>query len=450
MPAPHASLDMPAAPAHRASCRAARLGTARTAARTTLAVTATALLGGCAGITETVGAMPAGAVPAPRTPAGGDGLISVGAVSNTVRPERRDFSEALLGQLRVPAGFRVSVFARDLENPRGMAAAASGDVYVAEREAGRVRLLRDTDGDGRADVSTVVAEGIGEGMEGVHGLAIRDGRLYMVTVNELYSAPVMADGALGERTLHIDDLPDGGQHPNRTLAWGPDGFLYVSVGSQTNGVPEPDDRTATMLRVNPENWEYEIFAEGLRNTIGFGWHPVSGNLYGLDHNTDHRGDDWPPEEVNQIIEGRHYGWPFCGGDREVDWHVAPNPDGDEPRQQFCARTEPPVLTYIAHAAPMQMVYYTGDQFPAEYRNDAFVTMRGSWNRNPPIGYEVVRIRFNAQGQPTAMEPFISGWLIENGAAHFGRLMGMAQAVDGALLVGDDTNGVIYRVAYTGE
>jgi glucose/arabinose dehydrogenase len=137
----------------------------------------------------------------------------------------------------------------------------------------------------------------------VHGLAIRDGRLYMVTVNELYSAPIQEDGGLGERTQHIDDIPDGGQHPNRTMKWGPDGMLYLSVGSQTNGVPEPDEETATMMRVNPENWEREIFAEGLRNTIGFGWHPVSGNFYGLDHNTDHRGNNWPPEEVNRSRRG---------------------------------------------------------------------------------------------------------------------------------------------------
>jgi glucose/arabinose dehydrogenase len=403
----------------------------------------------------TVGCAPAatqeqaGRLPTPQRPQQAEGLIAVEAVSHTIRPERRDFSEALMQQLRLPAGFRVQVFARDLENPRGMTVAPNGDVYVAEREAGRVRLLRDTDGDGRADVSRVVAEGLGEGMEGVHDLRIRDGRMYMVRVNELLSASIGADGGLGAVTTHIDDLPDGGQHPNRTMQWGPDGMLYLSVGSQTNGVPEPDERTATMLRVDPASWEYEIYARGLRNTIGFGWHPVSGNFYGLDHNTDHRGDNWPPEEVNHVRRGLHYGWPFCGGDREVDWHVAQNPDGDVPRQEYCAQTEPPVLTYIAHAAPMQMVYYTGTQFPAEYRNDAFVTMRGSWNRNPPIGYEVVRVRFDARGLPTAVEPFVSGWLIEGGRAHFGRLMGLAQAADGALLIGDDTNGVIYRVHYGG-
>jgi glucose/arabinose dehydrogenase len=400
------------------------------------------LVGACAGI----GTPPTdqGQHPIPSVPAEREGYIAVGVTSHTVRPERRDFSEARRAQLRRPAGFRVGVFAEGLENPRGLVVAANGDVYVAERDAGRVRLLRDSDGDGRADVSRVVLDGL----EGVHDFAIREGRLYIVTVTELSSAAILPDGGLGERTVHIDDIPEGGQHPNRTMLWGPDGYLYLSVGSQTNAIPEVDQELATMLRVDPATWEREIYARGLRNTIGFGWHPVSGGFYGLDHNSDHRGDDWPPEELNRILQGRHYGWPWCGGDRQPDWQVPADPD-EQSRSEFCAGTEPPVLTYTAHAAPMQMVFYTGQQFPAEYRGDAFVTMRGSWNRNPPIGYEVVRIRFDAEGRPTAMEPFVSGWLIEDGRAHFGRLMGLGQAADGSLLVGEDTNGVIYRISYGG-
>lgn len=132
----------------------------------------------------------------------------------------------------------------------------------------------------------------------------------------------------------------------------------------------------------------------------------------------------------------------------MDWHVAQDPDDEgQTRKEFCESTDPPVLTDTAHAAPMQMVFYTGDQFPREFRHDAFATMRGSWNRNPAAGYEVVRIRFNDDGEPTAIQPFISGWLIEEGRAHFGRLMGLAQAADGSLLVGDDADGVIYRVSY---
>lgn len=417
---------------------------ARRARRAALAALALGTAAACApGVRA-----PTGEFMTPYTPAEREGLIVAGAPNPTVRPERRDFSEERLRQLRLPPGFRIDVFAQGLENPRSLEVAENGDVYVAEREAGRVRLLRDTNGDGRADVSRVVAEGLGDGLSGVHGLAIRGGRMYMVTETELYSAPIQADGGLGSRTRHIDDIPAGGQHPNRTIRWGPDGMLYFSVGSTCNACVEPIEEHATLLRVDPQSWEREIYARGLRNTIGFGWHPVSGQLYGLDHNSDGRGNDWPPEELNRIVQGRHYGWPFCGGNRQIDWQLPSDPEG-ETRQAFCARTEPPVLTYTAHAAPMQMVFYTAGQFPAEYRNDAFATMRGSWNRNPPIGYEVVRIRFDAGGTPTAIEPFVSGWLIEGGRAHFGRLMGLAVARDGSLLVGDDANGVIYRISYGG-
>lgn len=377
-----------------------------------------------------------------------EGLVAASAVNEIVRPERREFTEERLRQLRVPAGFRIEVFAQGLENPRVIRAAADGSVYVAERTEGRVRLLRDTSGDGRADVTRVVAEGLGEELSGVHGLAIHQGQLYMVTEQELYRAPIQADGGLGERQLLWGGIPAGGQHPNRTIEFGPDGMLYLSIGSTCNACPEPIEMHATLVRMRPDGSERAIFARGLRNTIGFGWHPVSGHLYGLDHNSDGRGNLRPPEELNHIREGVHYGWPWCWGDRVVDPFIPADPP-EQSRAAFCAGTEGTVLEYHAHAAPMQMVYYTGTAFPAEFRNDAFATMRGSWNRNPPIGYEVVRIRFDAAGTPTAVEPFIGGWLIEGGRAHFGRLMGLAQLPDGSLLVGDDSNGIVYRVTYQG-
>jgi glucose/arabinose dehydrogenase len=389
------------------------------------------------------------AIEVPRVPDQPYGLISVQAPNSTVRPAHREFSDDLLQQLILQPGFDIRVFARGLEEPRTIVVAPNGDVYVAEREPGRVRLLRDTNGDGVADDSRIVTEGLREGLRGVHGLAIRGGRLYMVTETELRSAPIRSDGSLGAPELLMDDIPAGGQHPNRTIAVSPDGALYLSIGSTCNACVEPMEDHAALHRVTAGGTEREIVAEGLRNTIGFAWHPTTGELWGLDHNSDGRGENWPPEELNRIVEGRHYGWPFCGGMREPDHHVPADPEDPEPvtKQEFCAGTEAPVLTYVAHAAPMQMVFYTATAFPQEYRNDAFATMRGSWNRNPPSGYEVVRIRFGPAGQPAAVEPFVSGWLIEGGTAHFGRLMGLAQAHDGALLVGDDTNGVIYRISY---
>jgi glucose/arabinose dehydrogenase len=404
-----------------------------------------AALAGCSPATLDLAAGP-GAI-APERGQVEEQLVSASAPNHTVRPARRDATPERIAGLRVPAGFRISVFAEGLEQPRVIRAAPGGLVYVAEREAGQVRLLRDTNGDGRADVSQVVSDGLREELRGVHGLAVHDGWLYMVTETELYRARIQQDGSLTGRQLLWDGIPAGGQHPNRTIEIGPDGMLYLSIGSTCNACVEPMEEHATLMRMNRDATNREIFAEGLRNTIGFGWHPVSGRLYGFDHNSDGRGNDWPPEELNHIQEGRHYGWPFCGGNREVDYQLPSGPDGMG-REEFCAGTEPPVLTYQGHAAPMQMVYYGGTQFPAEFRGDAFVTMRGSWNRNPPVGYEVVRVRFDAAGVPQSIDPFVSGWLVEGGRAHFGRLMGITVAGDGALLLTDDTNGVVYRIAYT--
>ena len=244
----------------------------------------------------------------------------------------------------------------------------------------------------------------------------------------------------------INNLPDGGQHPNRTIAFGPDGMLYITVGSTCNACDEPNDEHATILRSQPDGSNRTIYAEGLRNTIGFGWHPQTRELWGMDHGSDWRGNDQPPEELNRIQQGEHFGWPFCWGDRRPDVYLSAEPKGTT-KEEFCAKTQPPVLTYTAHSAPLGMVFYTGSQFPQEYRGDAFVTMRGSWNRNPPVGYKVVRVRYQ-NGKPVAIEDFITGFLNEKRTAQFGRPVGIAVAPDGSLLFTDDTNGVIYRMSYT--
>jgi glucose/arabinose dehydrogenase len=385
----------------------------------------------------------------PRIPTEPHDFVAVEAINATVRPERLEFDVGLLERVRLPEGFQIGVFATGLRQPRSIVVAPNGDVYVAEREAGEVRLLRDTNGDGRADVAVVVAGDLREDLRGVHGLAWNAGRLYMVTETELYSSVVRPDGTLAAPELLMGDIPAGGQHPNRTIGFSPDGTLFLSIGSTCNACVEPMEDHAALHRVSADGSERLLYAEGLRNTIGFGWHPASGELWGFDHNSDGRGDNWPPEELNRIVEGRHYGWPFCGGDREPDHQVPADPEDPNPmtKQEFCAGTEAPALTYQGHAAPMEMVFYTARHFPEEYLNDAFVAMRGSWNRNPPTGYEIVRVRFDAAGQPVSMEPFATGWLTDDGRAHFGRLMGLAQAADGSLLVGDDTNGVILRIGY---
>lgn len=358
-----------------------------------------------------------------------------------VTPERLEFNESLLQELKIPDGFEISVFAKNLGNPRNIAVAADGTVYVTRRQQGDVLALRDRNRDGQADNIQTVASGY----KFINGITIRQDRLYFVTDRQLYSARLGRDGEVGRPDLLIGDLPDAGQHPNRTIAFGPDGLLYISVGSTCNACDETNAESATLLQAQPDGRTRTIYAKGLRNTIGFAWHPQTGELWGMDHGSDWRGDDQPPEELNLIQKGANYGWPFCWGASQPDVYLQAQPQGMT-KEEYCANTQPPVLTYTAHSAPLAMLFYTASQFPEQYRNDAFVTMRGSWNRKEPAGYKVVRVRYQ-NGKPTEFQDFITGFLNESGTAQFGRPVGMAIATDGSLLFTDDTNGVIYRVSY---
>lgn len=223
------------------------------------------------------------------------------------------------------------------------------------------------------------------------------------------------------------------------MAFGPDGKFYIAIGGPCNSCEPGNPDHGTMIRTEADGTGRVSFAKGLRNTIGFDWHPTTRELWGMDHGSDMRGDDQPPEELNKLIEGKDYGWPACFGDRHVD------PDYTS-RAEYCKGTAGMTLGYQAHSAPLGLVFYNGDQFPAEYKGSAFVTFRGSWNREPPTGYKVVLLRFK-DGQPQGFEDFLSGFLLEGGKSIFGRPTGIVVSRDGSLLFADDTNGVVYRVSY---
>jgi Raf kinase inhibitor-like YbhB/YbcL family protein len=369
----------------------------------------------------------------------GDGTRTANT-SSVVKPDKVAASPERIAKLRLPDGFRVSVFARDLKNARIVAVAPSGAVYVSRRDQGDVILLKDENQDGVADGAPLVVAN----RAGAHGLAIRGNKLYLATVKEVFVAEILGDGRLGPLEMIIGDLPDSGQHPNRTLAFGPDGMLYITVGSTCNGCNESNPENATVLRASPDGKSRTIFASGLRNTIGIDWHPASGELWGLDHGLDTFGDDVQAEELNHLVQGKQYGWPHVYGAGGINPQTTP--PGEISKQEWKAQSEPMALGYTAHAAPMQMVFYTGTNFPAAYQGDAFATMRGSWNRSKPSGYELVRIRFK-DGKPQAFEPFLRSFLSDGGKTHFARPVGLAQARDGALLMADDANGVLYRIAY---
>jgi Raf kinase inhibitor-like YbhB/YbcL family protein len=372
----------------------------------------------------------------------GDGT-RVAVATAIVKPDKVEATPERIAALKAPPGFTVSAFATGLKNIRIIAVAPDGTIYVSRRDQGDVLMLKDSNHDGRADGPPVTVAN----RAGAHGLAIHDGKLYLATVKEVFVAEIRDDGSLSPLKLLIGDLPDAGQHPNRTLAFGPDGMLYISAGSTCNDCNENNPENATLLRASPDGKQRSIFASGLRNTIGFDWQPRTGELWGMDHGIDFLGDDAQQEELNKIELGKQYGWPHVYGKGDI--YPQSTPPGEISKEDWKAHSTPMVLGYTAHAAPMQLLFYRGASFPAAYQGDAFVTLRGSWNRSTPSGYEIVRVRF-ADGQAKAIEPFVSGFLTDGGKTHIARPVGLALAKDGALLMADDANGVLYRIAYTGK
>ncbi|MEN6340965.1 MAG: PQQ-dependent sugar dehydrogenase [Methanospirillum sp.] len=367
------------------------------------------------------------------------GLGGIPPSVSTFSPERVAFDESLLSRLTLPPNFTVGVFAKDLGGVRVLVAAPDGTVYASVPSSGTVLRLRDANGDGRAEtVETVL-----RGYAGVHGLALGNGSLYFATPTTVYAAPIGADGAPGTPRIVADGLPSGGNHQAPGLGLSPDGRLYLTLGSTCNACQEASPERAAMLLL--ENGTRRVYAKGLRNTMGFDWNPVTGQLYGVDQGVDLRGDDLPPDEINRIVDGGNYGWPYVYGKQVPDGLTPFDPPGTT-KEAFAATTEPSAIDLPAHSSPIQLRFYNGTAFPAEYRGDAFVTLHGSWNRNPPNGYRVVRLRFSPAGEPEGYEDFLTGFLYD-GTKVFGRPAGLAAMPDGALLVGDDFNGVVYRVAF---
>src|SRR5262245_32195241 len=355
---------------------------------------------------------------------------------NTVnRPKSVPFKKEYLKQLKLPKGFKVSVFADNLGSPGMLEVRDDGGVYVTRPNDKDVLLLSDTNSDDRADEKKTITSGINQ----VHGITIHDKKLYLCGEKELYESNL--DGSNLKKLM--SDLPDGGQHPYRTIAFGPDGLIYISIGSECKSCRESNPEHATILQVAQDFSSRKIFAKGLRNTIGFGWHPETKVMWGMDQGSDGSGDDLPPEELNQLQKG-DYGWPYCYNKQKAD-PLAPEPIGAT-KQLYCQLTKPSTLEYEAHSDPIAMVFYTGKQFPADYKNDAFIAFHGSWNRSVPTGFKVARLKFES-GKPNGFEDFLTGFLIDKGKNQFGRPAGLAITNDGSLLVSDDSNGIIYKVTY---
>ena len=354
-------------------------------------------------------------------------LLCLGYPSYSAPPE--------LDSMVLPPDFEIELFAPNLGPVRFMASGPSGTVFVSVPRAGRILALPDRDGDGAADTTIVFAVGLNL----PHGLAFRDGDLYVAETDGVVRLRDQ-DGDLraDDRETIIEGLPADGGHWTRTLGFGPDGKLYVSIGSSCNVCIEEDPRRAAIVQYDPDGTGARIYATGLRNSVGIAWHPETGEMWATDNGRDWLGDDQPPDEINIVGDGGFYGWPYCYGQSIVDPEY-----GDLDR---CAAARSSAVELQAHSAPLGLAFYTGMQFPDVYQGDLFVAYHGSWNRSVPTGYKVVRVRM-VEGTPVEVEDFATGWLREGTA--WGRPVDILVWTDGSLLASDDRAGAIYRIRYTG-
>lgn len=342
-------------------------------------------------------------------------------------------AEPPVDRLRLPPGFTAEVYAV-VPGARSLALGSRGTVFVGTMDAGRVYALRPR-ADGRSAEVTTLASGLAT----PNGVAFRDGALFVAEVGRILRFDDIETrlDAPPRPAVVTDRYPKDRGHGWKFIAFGPDGWLYVPVGAPCN-VCEPDpDRYALISRIRPDGSGYEVFARGVRNTVGFDWHPETGELWFNDHGRDWMGDDLPSCELNRAQKaGLHFGFPYC--------HQGDTPDPEFGAKRACSEFVPPAWKQGGHVAPDGLRFYTGKMFPPDYRNRVFVAQHGSWNRSKKSGYRVMAGTIE-NGKVTRFEPFIEGFL--EGERAWGRPVDLLVLPDGSLLVSDDQAGAVYRIAY---
>jgi glucose/arabinose dehydrogenase len=370
-------------------------------------------------------------------------------VGHLIRPRRIRLGPLLLSlaalalpaaadepKIAVPSGFHVGVFASGLIGARFMAVDPAGTLLLSIPREGRVVALPDRGGSGRAEPPITVAAGL----DRPHGLAFHQGALYVAETGRVlrfHYDPQTKKAT--EPSVIVANLPRGGTHWTRTIAFGPDGRLYVSVGSSCNVCREQDPRRAAILRYEADGSGEHIVASGIRNAVGIAFHPATGALWATINERDWWGDNLPPDYITEVKEGGFYGWPEC-----MIVHGKAVPDERFAQGDRCAAVALPTLEIQAHSAPIGLAFYTGKQFPAQYRGSLFVAYQGSWNRSVPTGYKVVRVVFR-EGKAAGVEDFATGWL--EGARIWGKLVDVIVGSDGALYLTSQDLGTVYRISY---
>lgn len=343
-----------------------------------------------------------------------------------------------LARLTLPKGFSIAVYAEGVTTARSMAVSSGGIVYVGSRKAGKVYAVVDEDGDRKADKVVTIAEGLNNPI----GVTLLDGALYVAEIGRVIRFDAIDKSYANKPAYKVvkGDLPDDKWHGEKVIKAGPDGKLYIPVGSPCNTCDKEADVYSKIYRMNPDGSGWEMFAGGIRNTVGFAFHPQTKQLWFTDNGPDEMGDNTPSCELNVAPkQGLHFGFPYCHGGVIADPKFA--------NGRSCTEFTPPVAKLGPHVAPLGLAFYTGTQFPAQYRNQVFVAEHGSWNRTQKIGYKVSLVTLQGNQEVTTTT-FIDGFL--QGDDVSGRPVDIAVTADGAMLISDDHAGRIYRVSYTGK
>lgn len=343
-----------------------------------------------------------------------------------------------LDKLNLPDGFNIEVYATDVTNARSMTMSPSGTLFVGTRGDGRVYALKDTDGDMVSDkMYTLMKDG-----NMPNGVAFRDGDLYVAEVDRVlkYEDIESKLDNPGEPIVLIDDYPTEKHHGWKFISFGPDGKLYVPVGAPCNICESEDDIFNSITRINPDGSGREIVQRGVRNTVGFTWHPETGDLWFTDNGRDMLGDDIPACELNRATEdGMHFGYPYC--------HQGDLLDPVFGKDKSCEDYVSPAQNLGPHTAPLGVEFYTSSMFPESYKNTAIIAEHGSWNRSKKIGYRISMVRLDAAYNSTGYETFIDGWLDTEEDEAWGRPVDIEFLSDGSMLISDDFADAIYRVTY---
>jgi glucose/arabinose dehydrogenase len=341
-----------------------------------------------------------------------------------------------LYKIRMPAGFKIDVYA-EVDNARSMAMSPSGTLFVGNRNGDKVYAVKDTDGDFKADKKWVITSG--KNMP--NGVAFKDGDLYVAEVSRILKFSNI-EARLNNPPQPVvinDNYPDKTHHGWKYIAFGPDGKLYVPVGAPCN-ICESDEIFATITRINADGSGKEIFARGVRNTVGFTWHPETNEMWFTDNGRDMMGDDLPPCELNYAPRmGMNFGYPYCHGGTIKD----PEFGNKKPCSAFVA----PAQNLGPHTAPLGLKFYTGNMFPAQYKNQLFIAEHGSWNRSKKIGYRISLVQVENNTKATSYETFADGWMDNATQKVWGRPVDVLVLNDGSMLVSDDHANVIYRISY---